>query len=184
MRTTPTTTTPTGTPDAMSEDKMEDLFDRAVETDVARRLLDRLALAWLVDRMTSGKLNVALDAIDDPGTRAAAQAEFACLNDQQRAALLAAVVPDMNESISTAVRHLWHVSRVLNVDPEGLDPDHVALVAAIKLAQAKPALPRVLKYVDEANWYWAVGRSSALHGAPCTTTAPYGAPRRRFASRC
>ena len=29
-----------------------------------------------------------------------------------------------------------------------------------------PARKTFAKYIDEANWYWAVGRFSALHGAP------------------
>jgi hypothetical protein len=29
-----------------------------------------------------------------------------------------------------------------------------------------PVRKTFAKYVDEVNWYWAVGRYSALHGAP------------------
>jgi hypothetical protein len=123
-------------------DKMQHLFDKAIETDVAHHLIDRLALAWLVDRMTDGNLNVALDAFGDPGTRDAARAEYESLDDQERAELLAAIGPDVNEFTSDAIKRLWHSCRILGFDPETLDPKHVMLVAATLIGDATPTPDR------------------------------------------
>jgi hypothetical protein len=110
--------------------RMAELYDQAIDTDIAKQMVGRLAHCHIVNRLTNGDLNVAIDVMGDPGTDAAAQTEFDALNDQEREDLAALVRRDLTVAISGAILRLWHACRLLNHDPEGLDPRYVVLVAS------------------------------------------------------
>ena len=114
-------------------DQMRHLFDQATNTGPATAAIDRLIYCTLLDRLTNGNLDLALSTFAEPGTHQAALRELEELNDDERTELVGNVVPMWNEALSLAIRYLWHVSRTLGYNPEGLDPKHVALVGTMFL---------------------------------------------------
>lgn len=129
-------------------DAMRELFDQAIETGPAKAAIDRLVYCALLGRLTGGDVKVALDAYADPGTVEAAIREMEELDDQERAELAVTVVPMWNTALSLAVNHLWHACRNLGYAPDGLGPDHVALVAAVFLGPEFTHLANQLEDVD------------------------------------
>ena len=114
-------------------DQMRHLFDQATNTGPATAAIDRLVYCTLLDRLTNGNLDLALSTFAEPGTHQAALRELEELNDDERTELAGAAGPMWNQALSLAIRYLWHVCRTLGYNPEGLGPDHVALVASMFL---------------------------------------------------
>jgi hypothetical protein len=112
---------------------MAELYNRAFETGPAHAAIDRLVYCHILNRITNGDLETALDVYAEPGTVQAAEQELEDLNDEERAELVVAVVPMWNMALSLAVKYLWHACRKLGYDPAGLGPDHVALVGSVFL---------------------------------------------------
>jgi hypothetical protein len=123
---------------------MRHLFDQATDTGPATAALDRLIYCHLLDRITGGNLAVAVDQFAKPGSVEAAAVELEQLDDNERKALAETVVPEWNEALSRAVVLMVRACRRLGYNPDGLGPDHLALLASVLLCaegQIIPATP-------------------------------------------
>jgi hypothetical protein len=119
----------------MSEqiDRMRELFEQALATGPASAAITRLVYCHLVTRLTNGDTDLARSIFTDPATADAANQELEDLDDEQRAELMATVVPMFNAAQSLAVNHLWSACRQLGYDPTTIDPKHTALLASVFL---------------------------------------------------
>ena len=113
---------------------MENLYNEVLDSDVTRCGVDFLYRARLLLRVADHDPHVAKEVIHKPAGREAAEREFDALTDAERAEVGA----EVGEHWATAVRHaigrLWHAAIVLDIDPTGLEADHVALHAATLLS--------------------------------------------------
>lgn len=127
----------------MTDDKkaqLQRLFDRAMEAGPTHAALDRLIYCHLLDRITSGNLEVALEEFAAPSTAEAALRELESLTDNEREELAQAVIPMWNAALSQAVIHMWSGCRRLGYDPEGLGGDHLAILGALFLGELADAV--------------------------------------------
>lgn len=123
-------------------ERMSALFDRAMDTGPANAALDRLIYCHLLDRMTDGNVELAMEEFGNPGTREAARREMQSLSRDDLEELGRTVTPMWCEALSHAVKVMWHACRRLGYDPDGLGPDHIALLGALFLGELSSALAR------------------------------------------
>ncbi len=130
------------TDDKHNEDEQlkaeEQLYKAALDTPVTRQATDWLAIAYLVDRVTNSNVEAAKTVIHKPAALDVARREFDDLNDEERHALLRVVGVHWAAVVSEAVRRLRHAAGVLKIDPDTIDPEHVALTAAMLLGEQPP----------------------------------------------
>jgi hypothetical protein len=113
------------------EDQLQRLYDRAMDSGPTKAALTKLTYCYMLDRITSGNLELALDTYADDGTAEAAMREMEALTEEEQADLAATIAPTWNQALGRAVLHLWHACRTLGYDPEGLGGDHLALVGSM-----------------------------------------------------
>jgi hypothetical protein len=94
-----------------------------------------------LDRITDGNLNIALDAFANPGTVDAALAELETLDDDQRNELAARVCPMWNDALSRSIVLMYRACRRLGYDADGLNGEHLALLASILLCTEGETIP-------------------------------------------
>ncbi len=126
----------------------EDLFNRALDSDVTHVSTQWLYKALLLTEIAGDDLDAAKEVIHAPEGLEAAHREFDQLTEQERTAVGEFVGMHFGRCLKTAIGLLWHACRVLEIDPAQLDPDHVALHAATLLSD--PAMVPNIKPLDEA----------------------------------
>jgi hypothetical protein len=119
----------------MSEqtDRMQHLYNQAMETGPARAALDRLVYCHLLTRLTNGDTETAVSVFTDPGAAEAANRELEGLDDTGRAELAATIVPTFHTALCLAINYLWRACTQLGYDPTTIDAKHVALLASVFL---------------------------------------------------
>ena len=114
-------------------EQLQRLFDRAQDTGPANAALDRLVYCHLLNRVTAGDVNAALEVFGNPGAVDATITELEQLSTEEREGLAASVGPMWSHALSRAVILMWRACRRLGYDPEGLGGDHLALLASVLL---------------------------------------------------
>ncbi len=108
----------------------EDLFNRAVDSDVTHVTIAWLFKALLLSKIAGDDLDAAKHVIHEPEGLEAAHCEFDELTEEERTAVGAFVGTHFGHCLKTAIGRLWHACGVLQIDTAQLDPDYVALHAA------------------------------------------------------
>jgi hypothetical protein len=88
-------------------DRMRDLYDQALETNIARAVIDRLVYCHIVTRLTNGDDKLAISMFTDPGIAEAANREIEDLDDKGQAELAARRKAEI-ERLSARVAELEH----------------------------------------------------------------------------
>ncbi len=121
------------TPTHPDRDLLRRLFNRAMEAGPTTAAINRLLYCHMLDRITAGDLNIALEQFSDPGTVDAALAELDSLSDDERERLAKSVCPIWNDALSRSVVLMYRACRRLGYDAEGLNGEHLAILASILL---------------------------------------------------
>jgi len=121
-------------------DAMAALYDRAIETTIAKHIVGRLAHCHLIERLTGDNTRLAFDMVNDPGAQDACKAEFDALTEPEIEELQAQVRSYVQPAFSDAIMRLWHACTILELDPEDIDPRYVALVASTLISEKPESL--------------------------------------------
>jgi hypothetical protein len=119
----------------------ENLYNAAIASPISLLGGDFLYRAQLLLRIADDDLDAAKEVIHQPAGRDAAVAEFANLTEEERKEMGERVGWDWALCVKAAVDRLFHAARVLGVDVNTLDADHIALTAATMLGKPSPFEP-------------------------------------------
>jgi len=113
----------------------EQLYNTALESNVTHVATQWLFKAYLLSEIAGDDITAAAAVIHKPEGLEAAHREFDSLTEQERIEVSEFVGLHFGRCLKIAIDWLWHACGVLHIDPEQLDPDHVALHAATLLSK-------------------------------------------------
>jgi hypothetical protein len=111
------------------------LYNAALDSDVTVVATNWLCRAYLLTEIAGDNIEAAKDVIHTDAGRDAADREYKSMDDAARNEFLTTIGLHWFVCVKKAVQQLWHACGVLDIDPESLDEDHVALHAATLLSR-------------------------------------------------
>jgi hypothetical protein len=109
------------------------LAERAWRSQTAHRLAEFQMRCRLLERIVGDDIDAALSSVkdDDDGGAWAANAEYQALDDDDRQRLSAQNLAHLRAFVVEATTRVCTAAELLKLDQASIDPEHVALFAAI-----------------------------------------------------